>query len=505
MPLFGGPPNVQKLKQKRNVNGLLKALDYQKDPQIQQQAAKALKAIGWKPDPDETGAWYHILLGEWDALKEIGSPAVDLLIDFIQQWPNNRLPGIRILGEIGDRRAVELLITALEDEDHDVRMLAAKALCNLPDARAIPALQAALNDDELLIRMAAQTALNAIGAAALAPMVKTLRTGETVQQRRGAAEALGEIGNTQAMEPLLVALKEDEDDSVRRAAALALGKLGDQSAVEPLREALTDQASGVREYAAVSLDTLGWKPGKDEYAAWYHVVKGDWKRCKKLGAAALQPLMKSLATVYNTKTRQSIITTLGELGDMSAVESLKPLLQDQELAVRQATVEALATLGWQPEKDELSAHYWIMQGHVAQCLQIGAPALQPLLLAVKHGNMDFRKSVAETLVQLYESGELSAEQKQHILQNRSALSYHDDTPHVDRIGKDSHTDKTERGFSPGPHTDYTPTQVTLGGVIQSSDCHQDSRPQIHTDRVTKGKHADKKHVDQGFDVHLPIT
>ena len=72
MPLFG-PPNVEKLKAKRDVKGLIKALGYQKDGHVRNAAAG-------------------------------------------------------VLGQIGDTRAVELLIAALKDRDSNVREAAAGAL-----------------------------------------------------------------------------------------------------------------------------------------------------------------------------------------------------------------------------------------------------------------------------------------------------------------------------------------------------------------------------------------
>ena len=53
-----------------------------------------------------------------------------------------------------------------------------------------------------------------------------------------AAEALGKIGDEQAVEPLIKALSYDggrwRDREVREAAAWALGEIGDERAVEPL-------------------------------------------------------------------------------------------------------------------------------------------------------------------------------------------------------------------------------------------------------------------------------
>lgn len=41
-----GPPNVEKLAARRNVNGLVKALNYEKDVQVRCAAAEALGKIG---------------------------------------------------------------------------------------------------------------------------------------------------------------------------------------------------------------------------------------------------------------------------------------------------------------------------------------------------------------------------------------------------------------------------------------------------------------------------
>jgi HEAT repeat protein len=50
--------------------------------------------------------------------------------------------------------------------------------------------------------------------------------------RQAAAEALGQIGDTSAVEPLIAALR-DASLGVRRAAADALGQIGDRRALEP--------------------------------------------------------------------------------------------------------------------------------------------------------------------------------------------------------------------------------------------------------------------------------
>jgi HEAT repeat protein len=84
MPLFG-PPNIDKLKAKRDVKGLIKALGYER-------AAVKDKAEGVR---------YY---------------------------------AARALGQIGDARAVEPLIAMLKDNWRTVREAAAEALDNLTPA-----------------------------------------------------------------------------------------------------------------------------------------------------------------------------------------------------------------------------------------------------------------------------------------------------------------------------------------------------------------------------------
>ena len=70
------------------------------------------------------------------------------------------------------------------------------------------------------------------------------------------AEALGKLGDAQAVEPLCKALA-DADHHVRKSAAEALVKVGDARAVEPLCMALCDAYTLVRVYAAEALGRIG--------------------------------------------------------------------------------------------------------------------------------------------------------------------------------------------------------------------------------------------------------
>ena len=68
-----------------------------------------------------------------------------------------------MLGMLGDNRAVQPLITALDAPGYQTPLYAAQALGKLGDARAIPALLPLLNSDHDKFREAAAEALQRLG------------------------------------------------------------------------------------------------------------------------------------------------------------------------------------------------------------------------------------------------------------------------------------------------------------------------------------------------------
>ena len=150
------------------------------------------------------------------------------------------------LGHIGDARAVEALIEALEYENEYVRDVAALALGEIGDAKAVEALIVALKGETASVRENAAKALGQIGdARAVEALVEVLKGEEvSVSVRRNAAEALGLIGDSKAIKALVNVLEGGHED-VGGAAAEALGRIGDSKAIEALIVALMDEAEDV--------------------------------------------------------------------------------------------------------------------------------------------------------------------------------------------------------------------------------------------------------------------
>ena len=104
-----------------------------------------------------------------------------------------------------------------------------KILGEIGDIRAIPVLITALSSDKLYR--------------------------SSYRSRLCAANALGQLKDNAATIPLIEALRDDSDE-VRQTAAWALGEIGDPQAVEPLIEALSDSDNQVRDAAREALSKL---------------------------------------------------------------------------------------------------------------------------------------------------------------------------------------------------------------------------------------------------------
>jgi HEAT repeat protein len=170
------------------------------------------------------------------------------------------------------------------------------------------------------------------------------------------------------------------------------------------------------------------------------------------------------------KLRADAAVALGRLGDPRAIDDLMPVLDDDELPVRRAAAQALEALGWKPKPGAAEAAYRIKLHEHARCVEIGAPAVgplvhafvrgdlaaggiveqiggpavEPLIAILEHADPPTARRAALVLVHLYASGALDEGHKQHILAQRATIVTHEDEArYVDtpeqRCGRE-HTD-----------------------------------------------------------------
>jgi HEAT repeat protein len=170
------------------------------------------------------------------------------------------------LEQIGDKRAIEPLLDVFkqEDEDSKLRSTVAWVLSKIGDRRIVESFIDAIGNSKINTDSAVTAILRTVFNFFIRPNkgLRQVRTYEisTIQVSfpRGSfrtivTNALGELGDPRAVEPLIQLLKEGLFDE-RQQAARALAKIGDVRAVEPLIQALKQPWPTTRSEAAKALE-----------------------------------------------------------------------------------------------------------------------------------------------------------------------------------------------------------------------------------------------------------
>jgi HEAT repeat protein len=343
MDLFGklfGLPNVEALKEQRDIDGLLQALRHD-DDYVRLAAVQALGALGdpWAVEP---------VCG----LMSDGAIAI-------------RLAAIHALGALGDPRATRALCAALLDKHLSVRLASARALGTLKDRRAIGSLCRATCDVTISVRLAAIQALGELNDMRAVGSLCKLLTDWNAEIREAAARTLGAIKSPRSARAVCAALK-DEVPSVRAAAIWALGELKDPRSAGPLSTILSDVDPGQRVAAVRLLGELKAPGSVESLCAALRDFDIDVRSAAATALGqirdprAIAPLIDALSTRRfhievlrwalqrrNPGLRRAAAVALGEETRLAPVDSelLRTALSDSDPGVRDAANAALEQLG----------------------------------------------------------------------------------------------------------------------------------------------------------------
>ena len=211
--------------------------------------------------------------------------------------------------------AMEMLCEALEDNDEGFR--AAEALGEIGDTRAVE------------------------------PLLWLLEL--PVNYSWSVATVLGKIGDKRAAGPLLGELLDvgeelDDDPYVRfgssvwdrqhcEAVSEALAQIGDTQVIKPLVAALDDMGWWLPFLAAQSLAGMGWKPETDEQKTDYLVASHDWKGCIQMGEPVVEKAVRYLTRLFSYRDecyyRDEIEWDLQNFGE-AAVEPLIEMFESDK-------------------------------------------------------------------------------------------------------------------------------------------------------------------------------
>ncbi|MDR2874265.1 MAG: HEAT repeat domain-containing protein [Methanobrevibacter sp.] len=152
------------------------------------------------------------------------SKSVDELINDLNNNDEFNQEETKILLQEKGVEAIDPLIDALlKNRNKDIKILAAKILGDIGDEKAIDPLITTLSSPHKLLRREASTSLIKIGNSSVDPLINILT---------------------------------NEDWKIRGAAAWALGSLGDKRAIEPLKNLIDDESGFVKSGVKKSLETL---------------------------------------------------------------------------------------------------------------------------------------------------------------------------------------------------------------------------------------------------------
>jgi len=325
MSLFGSP-DVEKLKAKGDVKGLIKALSYKKDPATRRAAAEAL--------------------GEMGDVR-----AVEPLLAALRADESIRIPAIKALGQIGDTRAVRILVSARANKDEETAQAGLEALRQLGPA-GVDAVTAILQntEQETVFRVMAAQALGQIGdPRAFEPLLATFQEDDpTGWLAEAAAEALGTLGDSRAFDPLVATLNDkDADEGLREASAKALGHLGDSRAVESL----------IATFEETDPDGYEWPLQTSSAQALAEL--GD--------SRAVDAILKALEdyAIEYWEFQYAMVKALEQLGDQRAAGSLIELFGAEFFCAQEEAIEVLRTLTGQDlgEDPERWKQWWEAQKH----------------------------------------------------------------------------------------------------------------------------------------------
>lgn len=375
-----------------SITQLLKSID--KDSR--EFAVKILDELNWQPEPNEIGARYWIEKLEWDKCAEIGKPAIHPLVSFLKRKKKYRDPIVDALVKIG-QPSVQSLISLLRESDNDIIEFAAWALGRIADERSIPYLVTSLQIENVDSRMIIQ-ALSNIGARGIdslatclmdvSPAVRNniIEMLNTIQWKPGRDEngvtywiTKGDIDKCvatgKAAVPSLINALRKGNPGIRTASAKALGRIGDSDAVPDLIDALNSVDEAI---SLATISALG--------------EIGDNK--------AVQPLINKL-NHSGSQVYKPITAALVKIG-LAASDILTLNLKTSNEAIRVTIIQILDEIGWEPEPNDIGAIYWISKRKWDQCLLVGKPAIEPLVIALESNDESVRESAFITLTKIGE-------------------------------------------------------------------------------------------------------
>jgi HEAT repeat protein len=193
-------------------------------------------------------------IGDAEAVESL----VEILNDRQEENAVRMLAGLS-LGNLGDASVAQSLGRVCVDPSEAAQLRGGAAIgwAKLNDEAAFDPILHMLADPDKTLRRFVAIALGWLGdARAVEPLIRALQADESSEVRKQAAWALDRVGDTRAVEPLIAALA-DEEPGVRWDVVQVLAQFKDVRSIEPLIGALEQNDGYVRTALIAALGEVG--------------------------------------------------------------------------------------------------------------------------------------------------------------------------------------------------------------------------------------------------------
>jgi len=264
-----------------------------------------------------------------EVLIKIGAPAVSDLFRVLEDGDKDeRKIAADILGDIGDQRALEPLLSTLKDPDENVRAAAAESLGMLGDTGVIERMVEALRDDGLVVQLSCLDALDRLnaevptnvlltfmGVGPLRPhlyrLMGNLRDKSVIPRLLEGLQARGR-GERAAAALALVRQYRMADKRLRVEIRVAVARAASDQVIGNLRALLN---SSVAEEQEGAVAVLGWTGRPDVVADLIRAASDEGLR---------EPVREAILSI-GPKSSESLSNLLDELGRSEKVLALDVL------------------------------------------------------------------------------------------------------------------------------------------------------------------------------------
>lgn len=272
------------------------------------------------------------------ALAQQGYAAISPLAQLLEE-PNLRLFAVQALSQIHHAAVVSPLLSIAQDESSAVRAAAIEALSRFYDPLIPPVLLSALTDRVAIVRQAAVTALGfqsaqCLDQQALIYQLRPLLKDLNLEVCRHTAIAFGRIGTDAAVAALAELLQTPHTPLLLQLEVVrALARIESITAIEQLQYFLFQPAPTSDAFLEVSQEIV--------------MLLGRVSSAEAKQAAL--PLLQTLLTTTHplaqqVQGKQAITFSLGQLGQVAALDTLIQLLADPAKSVQLHAIAALKRL-----------------------------------------------------------------------------------------------------------------------------------------------------------------